>query len=148
MSLASALKTGDLTQLPSRRDEDWRWTDLRGLIREPCRRPRPCSSARRLAGLSRGGQGGAVIDGRHNWWPGEDTDDDRVLRNDSPDNPYDHADLPMATLGRQGGATALPSSSSPATAAYVRFVSATDGRRITRFVVVPEAGHGRPAGKP
>jgi len=33
MSLASALRTGDLTQLPSRRDEDWRWTDLRGLIR-------------------------------------------------------------------------------------------------------------------
>jgi len=33
MSLASALKTGDVTELPSRRDEDWRWTDLRGLIR-------------------------------------------------------------------------------------------------------------------
>ncbi|CAN5525104.1 Fe-S cluster assembly protein SufD [soil metagenome] len=33
MTLATALKTGDLTQLPSRRDEDWRWTDLRGLIR-------------------------------------------------------------------------------------------------------------------
>lgn len=33
MSLASALKTRDLTELPSRRDEDWRWTDLRGLIR-------------------------------------------------------------------------------------------------------------------
>ena len=33
MSLATALKTGDLTQLPSRRDEDWRWTDLRGLVR-------------------------------------------------------------------------------------------------------------------
>jgi len=33
MSLATALKTGDLAQLPSRRDEDWRWTDLRGLIR-------------------------------------------------------------------------------------------------------------------
>ena len=33
MSLASALKTGKLDQLPSRRDEDWRWTDLRGLIR-------------------------------------------------------------------------------------------------------------------
>ena len=33
MTLAIALKTGDLTQLPSRRDEDWRWTDLRGLIR-------------------------------------------------------------------------------------------------------------------
>src|SRR5438105_8769294 len=34
MSLARAIETGDLAQLPSRRDEDWRWTDLRGLIRE------------------------------------------------------------------------------------------------------------------
>jgi Fe-S cluster assembly protein SufD len=33
VSIASALKTGDLDRLPSRRDEDWRWTDLRGLIR-------------------------------------------------------------------------------------------------------------------
>ncbi len=33
MSLAAAIATGDLTQLPSRRDEDWRWTDLRGLLR-------------------------------------------------------------------------------------------------------------------
>lgn len=34
MTLALALKTGDVTQLPSRRDEDWRWTDLRGLVRQ------------------------------------------------------------------------------------------------------------------
>jgi Fe-S cluster assembly protein SufD len=34
MSLARAIATGDLAELPSRRDEDWRWTDLRGLIRE------------------------------------------------------------------------------------------------------------------
>ena len=33
MSLAAALRTGDLASLPSRRDEDWRWTDLRALIR-------------------------------------------------------------------------------------------------------------------
>lgn len=33
MSLTSALKAGDVSQLPSRRDEDWRWTDLRGLLR-------------------------------------------------------------------------------------------------------------------
>jgi len=33
MSLASALKTGDVAELPSRRDEDWHWTDLRGLLR-------------------------------------------------------------------------------------------------------------------
>jgi len=33
MSLATALKSGDLAELPARRDEGWRWTDLRGLIR-------------------------------------------------------------------------------------------------------------------
>jgi Fe-S cluster assembly protein SufD len=34
MTLARAIETGDLAELPSRRDEDWRWTDLRGLIRQ------------------------------------------------------------------------------------------------------------------
>jgi Fe-S cluster assembly protein SufD len=33
MSLASAIKARDVADLPGRRDEDWRWTDLRGLIR-------------------------------------------------------------------------------------------------------------------
>jgi len=33
MSLARAIETGDVAELPSRRDEDWRWTDLRGLVR-------------------------------------------------------------------------------------------------------------------
>lgn len=33
MSLASAIRTGDVAGLPGKRDEDWRWTDLRGLIR-------------------------------------------------------------------------------------------------------------------
>ena len=33
MSLATAILTGDVAELPSRRDEDWRWTDLRGLVR-------------------------------------------------------------------------------------------------------------------
>ncbi len=33
MSLARAIATGDVAELPSRRDEDWRWTDLRGLVR-------------------------------------------------------------------------------------------------------------------
>lgn len=34
MSVASAITSGDAGLLPSRRDEDWRWTDLRGLIRQ------------------------------------------------------------------------------------------------------------------
>ena len=33
MTVASALKANDPAQLPSKRDEDWRWTDLRGLLR-------------------------------------------------------------------------------------------------------------------
>lgn len=34
MSIASAIRDRDVAELPSRRDEDWRWTDLRGLIRK------------------------------------------------------------------------------------------------------------------
>lgn len=33
MSVVAAIKARDATALPSKRDEDWRWTDLRGLIR-------------------------------------------------------------------------------------------------------------------
>jgi Fe-S cluster assembly protein SufD len=33
VSLATAIRDRDVAELPSRRDEDWRWTDLRGLIR-------------------------------------------------------------------------------------------------------------------
>lgn len=47
MSLTTALRTGDVTQLPGKRDEDWRWTDLRGLLRVLP----PPSSAIDLAGL-------------------------------------------------------------------------------------------------
>ena len=34
MSLASAIRARDAAALPGKRDEDWRWTDLRGLIRQ------------------------------------------------------------------------------------------------------------------
>lgn len=33
MSLSSAIRDRDVAALPGKRDEDWRWTDLRGLIR-------------------------------------------------------------------------------------------------------------------
>jgi Fe-S cluster assembly protein SufD len=33
LSVAAAIRANDASALPSRRDEDWRWTDLRGLIR-------------------------------------------------------------------------------------------------------------------
>lgn len=34
MSVAEAITSGDASLLPGKRDEDWRWTDLRGLIRQ------------------------------------------------------------------------------------------------------------------
>jgi Fe-S cluster assembly protein SufD len=33
LSLATAIRDRDVAELPGKRDEDWRWTDLRGLIR-------------------------------------------------------------------------------------------------------------------
>jgi len=45
MSLARAIETGDLAELPSRRDEDWHWTDLRGLLREMPPAPKPFAGA-------------------------------------------------------------------------------------------------------
>jgi Fe-S cluster assembly protein SufD len=46
VSLKSAILTRDVAELPSRRDEDWRWTDLRGLIRSL---PEPSPEADRAA---------------------------------------------------------------------------------------------------
>ena len=34
MSLTAAIRDRDVAELPGKRDEDWRWTDLRGLIRK------------------------------------------------------------------------------------------------------------------
>jgi Fe-S cluster assembly protein SufD len=34
LSLATAIRDRDVAELPGKRDEDWRWTDLRGLIRK------------------------------------------------------------------------------------------------------------------
>jgi Fe-S cluster assembly protein SufD len=34
LSLSSAIRDRDVAELPGKRDEDWRWTDLRGLVRK------------------------------------------------------------------------------------------------------------------
>jgi Fe-S cluster assembly protein SufD len=44
VNLDEAIRLRDSSRLPSRRDEDWRWTDLRGLLRtvpEPSQRLEP-----------------------------------------------------------------------------------------------------------
>lgn len=70
MSAAEALTVEDLARLPGKRDEDWRWTDLRGLIRQP--RPRspelgPVQAGGPFAGLT--GDEVVIANGRLNWWP-------------------------------------------------------------------------------
>ncbi len=69
MSLSTALRTGDLAELPSRRDEDWRWTDLRGLIRQA---PPPSPEAKVASGGPFAGLGEelAVVNGRVEGFPG------------------------------------------------------------------------------
>lgn len=60
MSLSAALKSGDVSLLPGKRDEDWKWTDLRGLLRVlPAAAP-PLD----LAGLAEG-PFDALADERH-----------------------------------------------------------------------------------
>jgi len=145
MTLASALKTGDLTQLPSRRDEDWRWTDLRGLMRTL-----PPVSPVFFDTIQAGGPFKGltevelvIANGRRNWWPGEDSETVEFTEHDSPDNPYDPTDLPMAALAAD---RAIEPRASIITftgddTASIRFVSATDGTsHHARFGVVVEAG--------
>ena len=60
MSLSAALKSGDVSLLPGKRDEDWKWTDLRGLLRVL---PAP-APALDLTGLS-AGPFDALADERH-----------------------------------------------------------------------------------
>jgi Fe-S cluster assembly protein SufD len=65
MSLAQAIESGDTTLLPSRRDEDWRWTDLRGLIRV-APQPSPPHAGTLQAGPFAGlaGEEIAIVNGR------------------------------------------------------------------------------------
>jgi Fe-S cluster assembly protein SufD len=44
MNLAAAITTRDADALPGRRDEDWRWTDIRGLIRTVPEASRPLAA--------------------------------------------------------------------------------------------------------
>jgi Fe-S cluster assembly protein SufD len=145
MSLASALKTGDLTQLPSRRDEDWRWTDLRGLVRTlPPVSPvffDTIQSGGPFKGLAEAEL--VIANGRHNWWPGEDTDTIEFFEHDAPDNSYDPTDLPMAALAADKAIEPRASiiKFTGDDTASIRFVSATDGTsHHARFGVVVEAG--------
>lgn len=50
MNVAAAIRARDVAQLPGKRDEDWRWTDLRGLIRQAPEPSAPLDAATLAAG--------------------------------------------------------------------------------------------------
>ncbi|WP_291878333.1 Fe-S cluster assembly protein SufD [Caulobacter sp.] len=98
-----ALKTSASTTLPSRRDEDWRWTDLYGLLRTlPAPSPRIAETLQPggpFKGLAKAEL--AIANGRHNWWPGADSKTVEFFEHQSPDNPYAPEELPMAAMAAE-----------------------------------------------
>jgi len=143
MSLASAIQTGDVSLLPSRRDEDWRWTDLRALIRQM---PPPSPAAEVVqaggpfAGLSKAEL--VLANGRMNWWPEKTVAGVRFHEHDSPENPYEGR-LPMAAWAAAESAdprVSILEFTRDATA-LVRFQSASQGTsHHDRLGVMVKAG--------
>ena len=140
------LTIADLAELPSRRDEDWHWTDLRGLIRQPL----PASPS--LTGaVQPGGPFSSlnldefiVANGRFNFWPEDELSDGlEFTHHRAPDASRLADQLPLARLA---AANADDPRASIVTfkgdgAAVVRFVSeATDAAHHVRLGVVVREG--------
>lgn len=140
------LAVADLAELPSRRDEDWHWTDLRGLIRQPL----PVSP--RLAGaVQRGGPFDAlgldefvVANGRYNWWPEDDLSAGlQFAEKDAPDRSRLADQLPLARMAASHADDPRVSILTFSTdqAAVVRFVTdAKDAAHHARFGVIVAKG--------
>lgn len=143
MSVAPAIRTRDATELPGKRDEDWRWTDLRGLIRV-LPEPSPKYGEVVQAGgpfASLGGREFVVINGRLNWWPDEGPAAPAVFTKDRPEAPLMLARHPMAGWAAEAAedprVTILRFEEGGT--ASLRFVSATSGTHHARVgVVVPK----------
>jgi Fe-S cluster assembly protein SufD len=142
VSLATA-PTATVRQLPSRRDEDWRWTDLRALIRQM---PPPSPAAEVVqaggpfAGLSKAEL--VLANGRLNWWPEKIVAGVRFQEHESPDNPYEGR-LPMAAWAAADSVEPRVSilEFTKNAAALVRFQSASAGTsHHDRLGVVVKAG--------
>lgn len=149
MSVAEALRARDPSRLPSRRDEGWRWTDLRGLIREL-----PPASPEAHAGPTTGGPWEAIaadevliVNGR----PAGDPDI-RVaagqtsvvrLRWLSAPDAGTHAGRVSVTLGVDASLLLLESYEGPSNGTYVAAaeldVDLAEGTRLTRLILADDA---------
>ena len=150
MSLARAIETGDLAELPSRRDEDWRWTDLRGLVRQPLSRSealeKPVGAGGPFEGL--GLVELVLANGRLNWWPEPGDESSRgvdVAVHDTPSAPHLSATMPMAKLAANKAddprALILTFKGNENPAALIRVVSRTnESAHHGRVGVIVESG--------
>ena len=146
--MSQGLATSDLAELPSRRDEDWRWTDLRGLVRQPLPGSAPLGDAVRAGGPfeSLGLSEIVLANGHLNWWPeGEGSDGVDVTVHDAPTAPHLSAAMPMARLAANGAgdprALILTFKGAGSPGALVRLVSrASDSAHHARVGVMVEPG--------
>jgi len=145
LSVASAIRADDPSALPSRRDEDWRWTDLRGLIRvvpPPSARPeRPVPEGGPFKGL--GDIELTIANGHLNWWPDPDIPGPvRVHTHDAPEAPFLTAGHPMASRAARNGRDPRISiiSFDKDGTALLRFVSDGGGSHDARVGVMVPAG--------
>jgi Fe-S cluster assembly protein SufD len=148
MSLVQAIDRPDLPLLPSRRDEDWRWTDLRGLVREPLGTSGPAPVVQTGGPFADLDAYEIVIaNGQLNWWP-EDEDSTAGLSlnvHDQPGAPLMGEAMPMALLAAaktaEPRAVILRADGEAPRLAMIRFVSAAAGTaHHARFGVVVGAG--------
>jgi len=145
--LAAALTTGDAAQLPSRRQEDWRWSDLRGLVRTM-----PPKSPRLAAPVDPGGPFACIpaievviANGHLNWWPEENRGGVEVTIHQKPDLPRKAERLPMASLAAANAGdppiTIIQFNSGETQPILLRFVSnATLTSHHARVGVMVKAG--------
>jgi Fe-S cluster assembly protein SufD len=134
LSLARGLEPADLAELPSRRGEDWHWTDLRALVRQPLEVSREITEPIRAGGPfnALGLDEVVIANGRLNWWPDDDLSEGlRLFEHQSPDASRLADQLPMARLAASHAAgpaaNILEFGGVGANAALVRFVSRAEG---------------------
>lgn len=148
MTAPVVLKASDAFELPSKRDEDWRWTDLRGLIRTL---PPNTPASEEIVGRGGPFEGLAtdefvILNGRANWWPDTEKLSRDVTHSEhhSPSAPLMAAQMPMGAMAaeRAFDATQIVTiEGAQPQAVLLRWVSdAQETAHFGRFGLIVEAG--------
>lgn len=147
MTLArAAITPADFALLPSRRDEDWRWTDLRGAIRNEIPASPPANDAVQPGGPFKSHTDLEVViaNGRLNYWPEEgESENVELFEHEWPERPRQELTLVQWAGERaiEPPVSILQFSPGPDRVALLRFVSDENATgHHARFGVLVEAG--------